>query len=60
MAAGTPPLPFTALIDVGRYGHIGLSVPDVYAACKRFEELGVEFVKKPDDGKMKGLAFIKV
>ncbi|KAK9810975.1 hypothetical protein WJX73_002729 [Symbiochloris irregularis] len=41
------------------YGHIGLSVPDVYAACKRFEELGVDFVKKPDDGKMKGLAFIK-
>ncbi len=25
----------------------------------RFEELGVEFVKKPTDGKMKGLAFIK-
>jgi len=23
------------------------------------DELGVEFVKKPDDGKMKGLAFIK-
>ena len=26
---------------------------------KRFGELGIEFVKKPDDGKMKGLAFIK-
>ncbi len=34
-------------------------MPDVYAACERFEKLGVEFVKKPDDGKMKGLAFIK-
>ena len=31
----------------------------VYKASARFEELGVEFVKKPDDGKMKGLAFIK-
>ena len=29
------------------------------AACDRFEKLGVDFVKKPDDGKMKGLAFIK-
>ena len=32
-------------------GHIGVVVPNVYAACDRFEKLGVKFVKKPDDGK---------
>ncbi len=34
-------------------------VPDVDVACERFEKLGVEFVKRPNDGQMKGLAFIK-
>ena len=31
-------------------GHIGICVPDVDAACKRFEELNVEFIKKPNQG----------
>eukprot|EP00607_Mallomonas_marina_P001948 CAMPEP_0182428278 /NCGR_PEP_ID=MMETSP1167-20130531/21880_1 /TAXON_ID=2988 /ORGANISM="Mallomonas Sp, Strain CCMP3275" /LENGTH=349 /DNA_ID=CAMNT_0024611061 /DNA_START=111 /DNA_END=1160 /DNA_ORIENTATION=+ len=39
------------------FGHIAVMTPDVYAACTELEASGVRFQKKPDEGRMKGLAF---
>lgn len=39
------------------FGHICFAVPDLLAACARFEALGVNFVKRLDTG-MKNIAFI--
>lgn len=39
------------------FGHIAVMTPDVYASCIELESLGVRFQKKPDEGRMKGLAF---
>ena len=27
----------------GGFGHLGITVPDVYVACERFHKLGVQF-----------------
>ena len=41
------------------FGHICFSVPDLDAAVKWFDDNHVPFVKRPDQGKMKDVAFIK-
>ncbi|MFC4726814.1 lactoylglutathione lyase [Coralloluteibacterium thermophilus] len=41
------------------FGHLAIAVPDIHAACARFEELGVPFQKRLTDGRMKSIAFIK-
>lgn len=40
------------------FGHIGISVANVAEACDRFAQMGVTFKKRPQDGKMKDIAFI--
>jgi lactoylglutathione lyase len=41
------------------FGHICFSVPDLGAAIRWFDENNVPYVKRPEQGKMKDVAFIK-
>jgi lactoylglutathione lyase len=45
--------------DPRGFGHICVSVPDIRAACARFEALQVPFQKRLSDGSMRSIAFIK-
>jgi len=40
------------------FGHIAFNTPDVYKSSLKLENNGVLFKKKPDEGRMKGLAFV--
>ena len=40
------------------YGHMCISVPDIRAACERFEKMGVKFHKRIGEGGMKDMAII--
>jgi lactoylglutathione lyase len=39
------------------FGHVAVSCEDVEARCTELEAAGVRFQKKPNEGRMKGLAF---
>ncbi|MEN6669828.1 lactoylglutathione lyase [Psychrobacter sp. B38] len=41
------------------FGHICFSVPNLEEAVAWFDQNNVEFKKRPEEGKMKGIAFIK-
>ncbi len=41
------------------FGHICFSVPDLDAAVKWFDDNQIAYVKRPEQGKMKDVAFIK-
>ena len=40
------------------WGHVGVCVPSLEAACAWFDKNGVKFVKRPDEGSMKEIAFV--
>ncbi|MFC0338407.1 lactoylglutathione lyase [Kushneria avicenniae] len=45
--------------DPQGYGHICFNVPNLESAETWFEDMGVEFIKRANDGKMKNVVFVK-
>ncbi len=45
--------------DPKGFGHLCVAVPDIEAACARFEAMGVAFQKRLGEGGMKEIAFIR-
>ena len=41
------------------FGHLCFSVPDLDAAVRWFDDNGLTYVKRPEQGKMKDVAFVK-
>uniref|UniRef100_A0A7S0EX00 Lactoylglutathione lyase n=1 Tax=Hanusia phi TaxID=3032 RepID=A0A7S0EX00_9CRYP len=40
------------------FGHVAFNCNDVYESSAKLEAAGISFKKKPDEGRMKGLAFV--
>lgn len=52
------PRPSQLTANLAGFGHIAISVDDVEAECKRLDGLGVQFKKRPEEGRMKHIAFV--
>ncbi|PVU88293.1 hypothetical protein BB561_005928 [Smittium simulii] len=44
--------------ETGGYGHIAIIVDDLTASVARLDSLGVKFLKRPEEGRMRNIAFI--
>ncbi|OMH82833.1 Lactoylglutathione lyase [Zancudomyces culisetae] len=44
--------------DIGGYGHIAVTVDSLQGAVARFDQMGVKFLKRPEEGRMSHIAFI--
>jgi len=56
-AAGRPQMFHDGNSEPRGFGHMAFNVNDVYGAASKLEQNGVPFKKRPDEGRMKGIAF---